>query len=200
METEFGVVTGKHKVLPIVVHDQRILMSIIKCIEQAVRVLFGLVEKDDIVLVLVAQSISKDSDSAVDVGEDKAAKVTGERLRTSTHRNEIVVGTHVRNLRFVEPFLKRPICRVTIRAFANVRRDDPQLLNLEIVLIEDHVHPQPPINRLKCSISFEKVERGGVVLREKELVRVSKKLIFGWILRRFKGRGWNGRLAILEKV
>jgi hypothetical protein len=54
MKAKLRVVTGENKVVAIVVCNDGILMAIVKGIEQAIGIFFGLIEPNDVVLVLVA--------------------------------------------------------------------------------------------------------------------------------------------------
>ena len=68
VEAYLGVVSGKDEVVSVVVHDQRVLVSIVKGVQQAIGVLFGLVEPNHVVLILVTQSIAEESNGAIEIG------------------------------------------------------------------------------------------------------------------------------------
>ena len=148
-------IAGENKIVAIVVCDECILMPIIKGIEQTICVLFGLVEPNNIVLILVAKSVAEDADTPVGIGKNESAKIACERLRSHSNGEEIVVRTHVCDFCFIEPFLERPVRSMSIGPVANIGRDHCQLLNFEIVLIEDGVHPKSPIKRLEGRVTFK---------------------------------------------
>ena len=58
-------------------------------------------------LVAVGEPRAEQAHAAVDVGEDEAAEVADERLRAGPHRDEVVVGAEVGELRLDEPLLQR---------------------------------------------------------------------------------------------
>ena len=131
MEAELSVVARKNEIVAIVVRDERILMPIVEGVEQAIGVFFGLVEPNDVVLILVAQAVSEDANSSIGVRENKASKVARKWLRACSNRQKVVVGAHVRDLGFVEPLFDCPSRSDVDRAIRHVRRDDSQLLNFE---------------------------------------------------------------------
>ena len=198
VETEFCVVAWKNKILTIVVGDERILMAIIEGVEQAICVFFGLVEPNDVVLILVAQSISKDTHASIGIGKNEATEVAGEGLGTSSDGEEVVVRAHVGDFGFVKPFLERPVGPVAVLSIPNIGRDDGEFLHMDVVLIEDRIHSQSPIRGLKGSIALKEIEAYGVVLGEQELIWISEELVLERILCRFEWRGGYRRLPIFK--
>jgi len=57
--TELAGESGKQEILSVVIRHQRVLMPVVKRVEQAVRFLFGLVEDDEVELVTIGQTRSK---------------------------------------------------------------------------------------------------------------------------------------------
>lgn len=175
-------------------------MTIVEGVEQAVGIFFGLIEPDDIILILVAQTVAEQTHGSVGIGEDKSSKVTAEKLRSGTNRNKIIVGAGVGDFRFVEPFFEGPKGSMPIGAIGHIGRYDPEFIDLEIILVEDEVGFETPIDGSKDRVPLEQIDRGRVVLREEELVRIAKELELTRMDGGF-GRGcWDRSLPIFDQV
>ena len=155
MKADLGVVSWKDKVVAVVVCDEGVLMAIIKGVEQAISIFFGLIKPQYVVLVLIAQAIAKESYCAVGIGENKAAKIACEKLRTRANRDKVVVRTGVCNLRFIEPLFKCPKGSVSVGTIGHIRRYHTELVNLQVVLIEDDVGFDSPIKWTKDRVAFK---------------------------------------------
>ena len=166
METDLGVITWEYEIVPVIVGNQCVLVPVIQGVQKTVGVLFRLIEPNDIVLVLVAQAVPEKTHRAVGVCKDETSEVAAEKLRARPNRNEIVIRTRVGDLGFIKPFLERPKSPMPIRAVGHIRRNNSQFINLEIVLIENHIDLETPIKRSKNLVPFEKIDRCGIVLSE----------------------------------
>ena len=155
MEADLGIVSREDEVIAVVVCNERVLMAIIKGVEQTVGVFFRLVKPKDVVLILVAQTVPEESHCAIGIGKDKTPKVAGEELRACSQRYKVVVRAGVCNLGFIEPFLEGPEGSVTVGAIGYIRRHNSQFVDLQVVLIEDHVGFDPPIKWTKDRVAFK---------------------------------------------
>lgn len=200
VKADLGVVAWEYEVVPVVVCNESILVAIVEGIQEAVGIFFGLIEPDDVVLILVAQSIPKNTHSSVGVREDESSEIAGEELRSCTHRNEVVVRASIRDFRFIKPLFERPKGPVAIRPIGYIGRHDSQFVHLEVVLIEDDIGFETPIKGTKDRVSFEQVDRSGIVLGEKELIGVSEKFKFPRMLSRFGGCCWDRCLTVLSQI
>ncbi len=136
--------------MAIVVGDPRILVPIlVNPIEEAVGVFLRLVEPHHVELVAIAVASAKQTNAAVDVIEDEAAKIADKELAPGANRGEIVIRTGVGQLRFDEPFLKRQEIAIAARPLSHIGIDNAQLVSDQRVDVEDHVHLHPPIVRLE---------------------------------------------------
>ena len=135
-------------------------MTIVEGVEQAVGIFFGLVEPDDVVLILVAQAVSEQTHGSVGIGEDKSSKVAAEKLRSGSNRHKIIVGAGIGDLGFVEPFFEGPKGSMPIGAIGHIGRYDPEFIHLEIILVEDEVGFETPIDGAKDRVPFEQIDRG----------------------------------------
>ena len=100
----------KKKILPVIVGDQRVLMTVfVEAIEQRVGFFLGLIKPDQVELITIAVTCSKQPYAAVDIGKDEAAEIADKELTTDPQRSEVVVRAEVRQLGFEEPFFHREV-------------------------------------------------------------------------------------------
>ena len=78
-------IAGEDKVLHVVVADQHLLVAIGERVQPGIGVLLLLIEVGDVELLLVGVAVAEQPHAAVDVAEDEAAEVAGERLRPGTN-------------------------------------------------------------------------------------------------------------------
>src|SRR5262249_26283205 len=77
---ELRRVTGKDEVLDVIIRDDEVLVAVVERIQLAVGVLFEWAEIDEVELLTVGVAVAEQAHAAVDVAENEAAKVAGERL------------------------------------------------------------------------------------------------------------------------
>lgn len=192
VKAELCGVTRKDEVLSEVVEDDGILVAVIKGVQQAVCVFFGLVKPNHIELISVGQSCAKESDSAVGVCKDKTSKVAHERLRAGSDGEEVVIRTEVGKFRFDEPFFECGMVFPSCGSVANVRINNSKFIDIEVIQVEHRSESNLPVEWFETSIAMGKVELKLQIIDEEILLRISVEFRLPWVNGALEGTRGNG--------
>src|SRR6185369_11137484 len=110
----------------------------------------------------------------VGVGENEAAKVADELLRAGPHRGKVVIGTEIGQLGLKKPLFQCVVKSRAGRAFADVRIDDRQLIDDQMIDVENLRDLDSPIGGLERGVAMDQIERQDHVVLQEELIRVAE--------------------------
>ena len=85
VHAKLSCVSGKNKILTIVIRNHDILVAVFECIKLTVRILFSLPEEQEVELIAICQSRSKQTHCTIGIRENETSKIAGELLGPDSH-------------------------------------------------------------------------------------------------------------------
>ena len=84
VKTDLRGVSKPDEILSVIIHDERVLMTVGKRVQFAIGVLFRLIKPNDVELVTIGMPRTENSGRSVRVRENEAAKIAREKLRAKS--------------------------------------------------------------------------------------------------------------------